>query len=196
MKEHSINKKNNFIKGFYINKKICNGIINLFNDNKNLWAKGRSGKHGVDPKIKLSTDISIPITFCNDLNFNKYKECLASCLEEYKKYYKYCDQHQNSWEIREKINIQRYLPNEGFFSWHFENTGASTKVKNRHLVFMTYLNNVPKGGTEFFNQKIKIEAEQGLTLIWPAIWTHTHRGIISKTNTKYIITGWYSYLDQ
>ena len=46
MKEHYVNKKNNFIKGFYINKKICKGIINLFNDNKNLWAKGRSGKHG------------------------------------------------------------------------------------------------------------------------------------------------------
>ena len=55
MKEHYVNKKNNFIKGFYINKKICKGIINLFNDNKNLWAKGRSGKHGVDPKKKRNT---------------------------------------------------------------------------------------------------------------------------------------------
>ena len=36
-------------------------------------------------------------------------------------------------------------------------------------------------------------AKTGSTLIWPATWTHTHKGVISKTQTKYIITGWYSY---
>jgi len=30
------------------------------------------------------------------------------------------------------------------------------------------------------------------TVIWPADFTHTHRGIVSKTQEKYIATGWYN----
>lgn len=192
MKEHHINKKNFFIKGFYINKKICNGIINLFNDNTHLWKKGKNGNYGVNPEIKLSTDMGISINFSGDLNFDNYKKNLINCINEYKKYYKYCDEGQKTWGIVERVNIQRYLPNEGFFVWHCENDGGPITL-NRNLVFMTYLNNVKKGGTAFYYQKLKIEAEQGLTLIWPATWTHMHKGIISKKQTKYIITGWYSY---
>ena len=58
---------------------------------------------------------------------------------------------------------------------------------------MTYLNDVPDGGTEFLYQNIKTKAQKGLTLIWPAHFTHTHRGIVSKTQPKYIITGWWSF---
>jgi hypothetical protein len=58
---------------------------------------------------------------------------------------------------------------------------------------MTYLNDVNDGGTEFLYQKITSPAKKGLTLIWPADWTHTHRGQISKTKEKSIITGWFNY---
>ena len=46
---------------------------------------------------------------------------------------------------------------------------------------------------EFYYQKIKCPAKNGLTLIWPADWTHTHRGVISKKEEKYIATGWITY---
>ena len=59
---------------------------------------------------------------------------------------------------------------------------------------MTYLNTVKDGGgTEFYYQNKKFKAKEGVTLIWPADWTFTHRGIISKKCEKYIITGWLSY---
>jgi hypothetical protein len=58
---------------------------------------------------------------------------------------------------------------------------------------MTYLNDVPNGGTEFYYQGLKSPAKKGLTLIWPADWTHTHRGIVDDKNEKYIVTGWYNY---
>ena len=60
---------------------------------------------------------------------------------------------------------------------------------------MTYLNDVEnEGETEFYHQKIKVKPQKGLTLIWPADWTHTHRGIASKIDEKYIITGWFSFI--
>ena len=56
---------------------------------------------------------------------------------------------------------------------------------------MTYLNNVEdKGQTEFYYQKLNVKPEKGLTLIWPAEWTHTHRGNKVIKGTKYMITGW------
>jgi hypothetical protein len=90
------------------------------------------------------------------------------------------------------VAIQHYKPNEGFYVWHTERTGAE-RVASRHLVFMTYLNDVDNGGTEFHHQKLITQAEKGLTLIWPADWTFTHRGVISPDQHKYIITGWLDY---
>ena len=59
---------------------------------------------------------------------------------------------------------------------------------------MTYLNDVTDGGeTEFLHQKFKIKPEKGLSIIWPADWTFTHKGVVSPTQTKYIATGWYEY---
>jgi len=42
--------------------------------------------------------------------------------------------------------------------------------------------------------KIKIKPKKGLTVIWPAEWMFTHRGIASMKEVKYIVTGWYSFV--
>jgi hypothetical protein len=60
------------------------------------------------------------------------------------------------------------------------------------LVFMVYLNDLEYGGTEFMFQNHTEKAEAGKLLIWPTDWTYYHRGQISKTEAKYILTGWYS----
>jgi hypothetical protein len=56
---------------------------------------------------------------------------------------------------------------------------------------MIYLNDVNDGGTEFKYQNHLEKAEQGKLLIWPAEWIFTHKGQISNTTTKYILTGWF-----
>ena len=60
---------------------------------------------------------------------------------------------------------------------------------------MTYLNDVPDGGTEFLYQQLTIKARKGKTVIWPANYTHPHRGQISHKHEKYIMTGWLGYVD-
>ena len=37
-----------------------------------------------------------------------------------------------------------------------------------------------------------VQPRKGLTVIWPADWTHTHRGVPSPSQDKYIATGWYN----
>ena len=77
----------------------------------------------------------------------------------------------------------------GYKEWHNERGFH----QNRMMVWMIYLNDVEDGGTEFLYQKLKIPAKKGLLLMWPHDFTHTHRGIISHTKEKYILTGWLGY---
>src|SRR5210317_1607787 len=57
-----------------------------------------------------------------------------------------------SFSISETINIQKYPIGGGFKSWHCERDGAFNQSIKRVLVFMTYLNDVEDGGTEFMYQ--------------------------------------------
>jgi hypothetical protein len=192
MKEHKINKQNNFIAGWYLSdKKLCNNLINLFEKSNNKSEGKISNK--IDKSKKDSIDLSFNI-FSQEPLITEYIKNLYLVLEKYKKKYKYADNPQDSWGITESFNIQRYLPNQGFHSFHTERSGIASSL--RHLTFMTYLNDVKDSGeTEWFYQNLKVKPEAGLTVIWGTDWTFTHRGIPSKTQTKYILTGWYSYIN-
>jgi hypothetical protein len=191
MIEHKINKLDNFIMGFYPNDiSICDEIIEFYNNSQNKY-DGVLASGDVDKNVKHSTDVGLlvgtplwskyilqflqPIT---NLYINKYPECNM----------------YSSWTCMSPVNIQHYKPNGGFFKWHCERLSLHNHVISRHLVFMTYLNDVTDGGeTEFYHQKLKVKPERGLTLIWPTDWTFTHRGVTSPSQDKMIVTGWYNY---
>ena len=50
-----------------------------------------------------------------------------------------------------------------------------------------------QGGTHFTNYDVTTDAVEGRLVIWPAYWTHTHHGVMSPSQTKYIATGWYEF---
>ena len=90
------------------------------------------------------------------------------------------------------MQMQRYIDEEGYYAWHYEAYSTEPSMKDRQMAFMWYLNDVSGGGeTEFRFQKRKVEPKVGSAAIFPAFWTHTHRGNPpSEGQTKYIITGW------
>ena len=189
MKAHKINKLDGFIKGWYIDKSVCKKLINIFEENKVKHVQGLFSDR-IDLKAKKSTDLHI---LSNDANYSFYYKELNNCLKKYKELFPELDSKLGPWSIVESINIQKYEPKEGFFKWHTEQ--AETKTSKRILVFMTYLNTVKnKGETEWLYQKLKVKPEEGLTVIWPANWNFVHRGCISNTDKKYIITGWYEFI--
>jgi len=179
------------IGGFTIPESICDNVINYYkkSNNKLPGVQYFDGESKVDLESKESTDVSFYSHNCSELS--SYFDLLGICLKRYLNKYYYSNQVEK-FSIIEQVNIQHYPKNGGFKTWHMENSGG---IKNiyRHLVFMTYLNDVDDGGTEFLYQGLKTPAKKGLTVIWPATWTHTHKGQISKTKEKYIITGWYSF---
>jgi len=90
------------------------------------------------------------------------------------------------------IKIQKTEPGQGFHSWHSEN--MVMKNSNRIHAWMLYLNDVNYGGeTEFLYQKKRIQPKRNRFVIWPAYFTHYHRGNPPLKETKYVTTGWVEY---
>ena len=77
----------------------------------------------------------------------------------------------------------------GFHRWHYENGGL--QVSPRKLVVQLYLNTVEEGGeTEFLYINKRVKAKQGTLIIFPAAFTHTHRGNPPIGQDKYILKTW------
>lgn len=190
-KEHKL-PFNSFISGWYIPKEYCDDIIEYYKNNEHLKFKGMVGRHNIKEDVKDSFDISVDSNRF-DHPFKNYRESLQNIVQLYQEKYTFV-QNYFKFNITKPYNIQHYNPKGGFKEWHFENCGYKETCK-RILVFMTYLNDVPNGGTEFYYHKLTTPAVKGLTLIWPTSFIHTHKGQISQTHEKYIVTGYFEALD-
>lgn len=186
-----------------VSKDTCNTLIDLFEEYEYLHVKGVTSI-GINENYKKSTEITITQEFMND---EKWKDPLSNVLsslqDNLKDYKSKYSQYERDvpilgidalqyWEIDSVFNFQRYMPGEGYYSWHCEVSGKN--FSERMLAWMIYLNDVvDDGGTEFKFQNYISNADQGKLLIWPAYWSHFHRGIPSETEKKYILTGWFSF---
>ena len=87
------------------------------------------------------------------------------------------------------IKVKKIPEGGGFHRWHHEN--GSVISCTRSIVVQLYLNDDFKGGeTEFLYVSKRINAKAGRLVIFPAGYTHTHRGNPPMGNSKYIITTW------
>ena len=88
------------------------------------------------------------------------------------------------------FKLHKVKKGQGYHLWHYET--SVPRGERRVLVWMTYLKVPEEGGeTEFLYQSKRIEPVIGRTLIWPAGFTHLHRGNPPLKGEKYYITGWF-----
>lgn len=118
---------------------------------------------------------------------------LQQCYEEYTAKYSVLKITGN---VRgTAMKMQRTGAGGGYHIWHAEQGGGPNA--NRVLVYMLYLNTLPEGGngeTEFLYQQQRVKPEENLMLLWPAAYTHAHRGnAVFGEQSKYIVTGWFYY---
>jgi len=90
-----------------------------------------------------------------------------------------------------EVRLQKTPIRGGYHTWHCEQTNI--KVARRVLAWTMYLNDIPEGEgeTEFLWQGIRIQPKAGTVSIFPAAFTHTHRGNPVYSKDKYIVTGWF-----
>ena len=172
-----------FIYSGKIPETMCDQLVQFYNNNPDRQAPDKYCRGKTSNEIVLTRDDNI---------YKEYNNHLDKVLQKYLKIYEYAN-NTVRFEISPSVKIQYYKPGEGFPVHHFENDG-NEECATRHLVFMTYLNTVKNAGTEFKYQKLKTKAVKGKTVIWPAAWTHTHRGIVNDKKEKIIITGWFNFV--
>lgn len=93
------------------------------------------------------------------------------------------------------MKMQRTDPGGGYHVWHGEQGNGDHA--ERVLVYMLYLNTLEEnegGETEFLYQRKRIRPEANTMLLWPAAFTHAHRGnTVLGDQSKYVVTGWFYY---
>lgn len=184
-------EKSSHIKGYKIPDKVCDDLIEWFHVKKNLSHPVDRINHTKNYQIKKSTDISVfPEWIPEYGELQNYQDYLDFCIHDYVNTYS-IPLSEMPLDMLSPYNIQWYKPNEGFPKLHCERAHTD-EAQHRVLVFMTYLNDVEDGGTLFPSQNIKLEAKKGDTWIWPADFTHPHKGQIVNAH-KYIATGWIEY---
>ena len=183
----------NFIGSWMISPlSICDELIAYFESNESKQKKGVTAK-GEYAETKNSIDISMlpnEIKLPGNEAFEQYFNSLFSCYQDYTTQWPFLTKFANNLQVG-TFNLQRYQTGQHFGAIHTERTSLTTL--HRIFAWMTYLNDVDAedGGSTFFSHyDLEIQPKKGLTLIWPAEWTHAHRGNLLHANSKYIITGW------
>ena len=179
---------------------FCRSLIELFEVDKKRQGRGviRRGEE-VKPADdhKTSTDISFVPSDLEDKLWGKSLQKIIKTVEIARQDWitqYYCGLERiDPFEINYTFNIQRFLPGEGYYKFHCER--ASFPTRDRVGVWMIYLNDVTdRGWTEFYYQQHMEIPKVGKIVCWPSDFTHTHRGVVSPSQTKYIITGWFTMI--
>ena len=188
-------RSTDFIWGRQIPDEICDGLLDFWVNQQFLpVTPGQVYDQGdihVNKDLKDSMDVHIPHQIGLPM-IQEYREALQGVLNDYCEKFPFCQ--TSRFQLVEPMSMQCYPVGGGFKEWHTERLSPLPGNVYRHLVWMTYLNDVPDGGTEWYHQDLYIPAKKGYTVIWPADWTHFHKGRTSQTSEKQIITGWFSFV--
>tara|TARA_R110000803_G_scaffold53222_1_gene109199 strand:- start:2468 stop:3064 length:597 start_codon:yes stop_codon:yes gene_type:complete len=176
---------------------FCSHLVSEFERNRTLGAgtdrqNGEGAfKHRKDDYQIFSNGKNINFEPFEDKNtVNMFFKGLQHCFEAY----------GNEFSVIKNINVncnnikmQKTSKGGGYHVWHGEQ-GNGDQAR-RGLVYMLYLNSLPveaNGETEFLYQQRRINPVENTMVLWPAAFTHAHRGNpVYGDNAKYIVTGWF-----
>jgi len=118
----------------------------------------------------------------------RHIEKINNVVEKYKNNFDEIDMTASVWGL-DNLRFKHFEPNRSFANWHSEHCFS---YPNRVLSLQIYLSS-HNCGTEFYNGRI-IKSEIGRVALFPAYFTHTHKGQVCPDNKdRYIITGYYNF---
>tara|TARA_B100000902_G_scaffold359335_1_gene375037 strand:- start:36 stop:635 length:600 start_codon:yes stop_codon:yes gene_type:complete len=127
--------------------------------------------------------------FNDTYSFDIISNALQNCFDLY----------TTEYSILQNVNLncsvykmQKTNPGGGYHVWHFEH--AYTEPY-RVFTYIMYLNTIESAGeTELLYQRERIPPQENTAILFPASYTHTHRGNVVHGNIpKYILTGWFTF---
>lgn len=178
-------------------EEYCKGWIKYF-DAVDASGMSYSRVQGHNRPSHVNKDQAIDFSNCSVNLINELKvECInfntgfwSACYPLYAEKYSVL-QTAETHKIY-TIKIQKTAPGGGYHIWHHED--SARLMSCRILAFILYLNDIEDGGeTEFLYLSKRFQPKTGRMLIWPAGFTHTHRGNPPLKGDKYILTGWVEF---
>lgn len=131
------------------------------------------------------------IDWFNDASpVNMFFDGLQKCFEVYSN--KYSSLKEDRLRASH-MKMQRTDPGGGYHIWHCEQ--GKDAHAGRAVVYMLYLNTLASdqaGETEFLYQQTRYQPVENTMILWPAGYTHLHRGnTVFGEKSKYVVTGWF-----
>lgn len=175
-----------------LSEEECHYVIDAFNNTEaNEKEKVEASQHRYSGELQRKDYFifaSHHLPEIQQLIGDRLHECLAI----------YCEHHFVLKGIKAaslEVKLQRTPPRGGYHIWHCEQDCVNHG--SRVLVWTIYLNDIPynEGETEFLWQGVRVNPKAGRCVLWPAAFTHQHRGNPVYTHNKYIATGWYTLIE-
>lgn len=180
-----------FVGERFFSPRVCTDAINFYETNLEKTEPGSLGEGDVDKKRKHCTEMYLDIRdiFKSDPDFAR---SFSNATSTYIQRYPYLNKIW-PWQVDNCCKLQKYNPGECYWVTHMENEGVPD-FNRRILTWMIYLNDVEVGGgTEWPQHNFLTKCRAGDIVIWPAYFTHRHHGLVAPLETKYILTGWFSF---
>ena len=172
----------------FLPKPNCDMIIDYFERQTSYWHEDTQFTNRSLGRYDTALDINNIPWEGDDDQVPIVREFLNKAFEEYSSVFSGADVPQ----YYTTLKMQKTPPGGGYHVWHCENTGVD--ACERCLVWILYLNDVYDGGeTEFLYQSKRVQPTAGTINVWPAGFTHQHRGNPPLSGDKYILTGWTYY---
>jgi hypothetical protein len=173
-----------------LNKEECNNIIKLFENDLQDKIGGFGDKQFTKDKMERNDYQNF---YKSDDKANLIVSKINEALEKSINLYA-----EEFWIVKQlqatslDIKLQKTPPRGGYHVWHCEQDRK--RNESRILAWTVYLNDIPsgEGETEFLWQGLRVQPKAGTVSIFPAAFTHTHRGNPVYSCNKYIATGWYT----
>lgn len=178
---------------------FCNHVIAEF---ERLFSGGMCGTRKLSENAKktskedyfyfLNLKNHAMATFNGECVNNIFFQGLQECFDQYVSEYDILQ----DFNLRcSSVKVQKTVPGAGYHIWHCEQGNGDNA--NRGLTYILYLNTLDEnsaGETEFLYQQMRIPPQENCMVIWPAAYTHPHRGnVVHGEKSKYIITGWFYF---
>ena len=151
-------------------KKDCKILINLYKENLTFEKNNNYSYKDID--------------VYSFMYLNKLKEV----TEIYTKKYDEINITASCWSLNQ-LRFKLFKKGKSFSSWHSEHT---FNYPYRVLSIQLYLTE-HNCGTEFYYNKKTILSKVGRVCIFPAYFTHTHKGQPDLFKDRMIITGYYNF---
>jgi hypothetical protein len=178
-----------------VSDELCDALISIYEKYPNVRGKRNPNQHARDNFIftdAILRDDNISETEKNSIIevINTFNKSLRYTIDDYQYKYSHLDNYPGLKPMG-GYKIQKTLPTEGFYVFHTEQMSNSLDAFSRVLVYTLYLNDVEEAGeTEFLHQLIRVKPKKGTICLFPAGFTHPHRGNTPYSGEKYILTGW------